>query len=185
MRETRIAIRYAKALFDLALERNTLEQIKTDMELVVSVFKQNRNLRIILQSPIINEKKKVAITKAIFENKLREISLHFLIIIIRKRREANILAIAEQFIILYKDYKKITTTFLQTVVKIDDNIKKKVVELMKHQTEGEIELIEEIKKELIGGFVLSFKDKQYDASILRQIENLKKEFDINLYIKGL
>jgi F-type H+-transporting ATPase subunit delta len=56
---------------------------------------------------------------------------------------------------------------------------------MKHQTEGEIELIEEIKKELIGGFVLSFKDKQYDASILRQIEDLKKEFDINLYIKGL
>ena len=51
-------------------------------------------------------------------------------------------------------------------------------------SDSTIELTEELDEKLIGGFVLSFDDKQLDASILRQIKNLKKEFDINLYIKG-
>ena len=43
---------------------------------------------------------------------------------------------------------------------------------------------EEVKEELIGGFIFSYEDKQYDASILKRIKNLRKEFKHNLYIKG-
>lgn len=56
---------------------------------------------------------------------------------------------------------------------------------MNDQTKGSIELIEEVKEDLIGGFVLQWKDRQYDASILNQINKMKKGMAmINLYKKG-
>jgi F-type H+-transporting ATPase subunit delta len=59
-----------------------------------------------------------------------------------------------------------------------------MVTLMKNYTKKEIELVEEIKEELIGGFVLQWDDKQYDASILSQINKMKRELaELNLYQK--
>jgi F0F1-type ATP synthase delta subunit len=56
---------------------------------------------------------------------------------------------------------------------------------MSNQTTGSIELIEEVNEELIGGFVLQWKDMQYDTSIQNQINKMKKGMAmINLYKKG-
>ena len=89
------------------------------------------------------------------------------------------------FVDLYKDYKGILTTIVKTAVPVTDEIRKKILEIMNDQTKGSIELIEEVKEDLIGGFVLQWKDRQYDASILNQINKMKKGMAmINLYKKG-
>ena len=111
-------------------------------------------------------------------------SLFFLFLITRKKRESVIESIALQFVELFKEYKNITTALLSTAVDLDQNIKDKVVKLLKEQTKGEIELLDKVDKELIGGFVLNYKDKEYNASIKKQIEALKRDFEENLYIRG-
>jgi F-type H+-transporting ATPase subunit delta len=40
---------------------------------------------------------------------------------------------------------------------------------------GEVELIEKIDSNIIGGFILKIGDKQIDRSVSRQLVNLKKE----------
>lgn len=183
MKETKIANRYAKALFDLALEKELIDQVKVDMELVVSVCQQNKDFRMMLQSPIIFTGKKEAILREIFEKQIQQISYYFLMIITRKKREALLEAIAQQFVIIFKEYKNITMATLSTAVELDKEIKDKVIALLSEQTKGEIELTEEINKDLIGGFVLSYDDNQYDASIKKQIKELRRDFDKNLHIR--
>ncbi len=183
MKETKIANRYAKALFDLALEKGLIDQVKDDMEMVVSVCQQNKDFRMMLQSPIIFTEKKEAILKEVFESQIQQISYFFLMIITRKKREAVLEAIAQQFVIIFKEYKNITMAKLSTAVELDKEIKNKVTALLGEQTKGEIELSEEVTKDLIGGFVLSYDDKQYDASIKKQIKELRRDFDKNLYIR--
>ena len=73
--------------------------------------------------------------------------------------------------------------FITTAIELDKEIKDKVTALLAEQTKGEIELSEEVSKDLIGGFVLSYDDKQYDASIKKQIKELRRDFDKNLYIR--
>ena len=184
MTEIKLASRYAKALFDFSIEQDVLEQVKDDMKLVVSVCKQNREFRLMLESPIIYTDKKEAIIIEIFGKHIQKSSRHYLLIIIRKKRESLVEGIAYQFIEQYKEYKNITTAELATAIQLDPEVKNNVITLLEDQTKGEIELIEEIKEELIGGFVLSYKDYQYDSSIKKQIKELKKEFDTNLYIRG-
>jgi F-type H+-transporting ATPase subunit delta len=92
--------------------------------------------------------------------------------------------ISNQFIVLYKKYKNILPANLLTSVEVDNETRQHLINLLHKHTKSEIELTEEVKKELVGGFILSFEDQQYDASIQRKIKNLKKEFEINLYVKG-
>jgi F-type H+-transporting ATPase subunit delta len=172
MKNTLIAKRYAKALFEFAIEQNALEEIKKDIELLLQVIVQNKDFRMLLKSPIVT-------------GKVSDISLRYFEIITSKRREAYMEGITEEFIILYKEYKNIVTTNFQTVVPMDASIKRQVIKLMEGQTGGTIDFIEEINKDLIGGFVLSYDNKKYDASIAKEISNLKKDFEINLYERKL
>ena len=184
MRETRIAIRYAKALFELSLEQKSLEQTSQDMLLVREVCLQNKDFRLVLSSPIIKSDKKQSIMKSLFEGKLGKLSLAYLNIIAKKRRENFIEPIAEQFSELYKEYKGVISVVLTTAVNADDSIKNKVKELVRGFTKKEVDLIEEIKGEIIGGYILKFGQYQFDDSISKKITKLKKEFNINVYEKG-
>lgn len=184
MKEVKIANRYAKALFDLAVEKDVLERIKNDAQLVYTVCKTNRDFILMLRSPVIKASKKLSVFKNVFEKSIHALTYEFLVIITKNKREGLIMDISEQFIEIYKKHNNIVTAMLSTAVKIDNDTRESIVNLLKKQTNAKIELAEDVNKDLMGGFVLNFDDKQYDASILRQIQNLRKEFDVNLYIKG-
>ncbi len=184
MREYKVAGRYAKALFDLAIEMKVLEKVYADAELIIDVCEENRDFVLLLRSPIIKDVKKLAIIKDIFEKNLNELTYRFLVVITRNKRESIIKEIAERFVDFYKEYKNILPVNLTAAIKLDEETRGKIIELLNTHSDSTIELTEKVDEKLIGGFVLSFDDKQLDASILRQIKNLKKEFDINLYIKG-
>jgi F-type H+-transporting ATPase subunit delta len=180
-----IAVPYAKALFDLTLEKNLLEETMKDMQVVASLVEKNKDFRMMLKSPVISEGKKRIIFSRIFEKVLSKLTFTFLLIIIRKKRESYIGDIAFAFLELYKDYKGILTTTLKTAVPVSDDIRIRVRDLMKNQSKGEIDLIEEVNAELVGGFILQWKDKQYNASILKQIKRLQRGVTrVNLYKKG-
>ena len=90
MKETRIAIRYAKALFELAMEQNSVETTYQDMILIRNVCHENREFRLMLSSPVIKIDKKQAILKLLFEKKTGALIQAYLHIIVAKRRESFI-----------------------------------------------------------------------------------------------
>ena len=169
-----IAIPYSKALFDLSIENNVLEDTFRDIELVDRICKSNRDFQMMLKSPIVHTTKKIKILRSIFEEEATKLTLTFLSIITRKKRESFIPDICLAFIELYKDYKGILPTHVKTAGPLTETIRKQVIDVMKKFTGKEIELMGEVKEELIGGFILQWNDKQYDASILKQIKEMKK-----------
>jgi F-type H+-transporting ATPase subunit delta len=186
MNVSQIAIPYAKALFELAIETNALEATLKDMNVVAELCNNSRDFRLMLKSPLVKSDKKKIIFTRIFGAVLSKMTFTYLLIIVKKKRESLIHDISVVFVDLYKEYKGILPTTLKTAVPVTDDIRKQVIALMKNQTKKEIELIEEIKEELIGGFVLQWKDKQYDASIRSQISRMQKEVaKMNLYVKGI
>ncbi|MGE5424293.1 MAG: ATP synthase F1 subunit delta [Syntrophothermus sp.] len=180
------AIPYAKALFDLAKERNELEAVMKDMQVIASISSSNKDFMMLLKSPIIHSDKKIKIIREVFRETTGVTTLTFLEIIIRKKREKFIPEIALAFQELYQDYNNILVTHVKTAAPITTEIREEIIRIMKEHTSKTIELEEEIDKDLIGGFVLNWKDKQYDASILSQINQLKKNVArINLFVKKI
>jgi F-type H+-transporting ATPase subunit delta len=177
-----IAVPYAKAIFDFAMEQNAVENVQKDMQALASLCKSNRDFLLMLKSPILKTEKKQKILTAVFKDSVSEITRGFLRIIIAKKRESLLPDMALAFVELYKDYKGILTTYVKSAVPLTDEIRKEILAVMSTQAKGNIDLVEEIKEELIGGFILQWKDMQYDASILHQVNRMKKGIaNINLY----
>jgi F-type H+-transporting ATPase subunit delta len=180
-----IAIPYAKAFFEVAQEQHSLEEAMKDMKLVREICATSKELRLLLKSPIITSDRKAKIIRLIFENKVSKLTLSYMLIILRKKREMILPDLAAEFLELYQDYKGILTTYLRTASPVSAEVRAKIIGIMKQQTQKEIEMFEETDPELVGGFILRWKDQQYDASILRQINKLKNEIaSINLFVKG-
>jgi F-type H+-transporting ATPase subunit delta len=180
-----VAERYAKALFDIALEKGAVEEVYQDSLLITKACEESRDLRLLLKSPIINSGKKLTIIRDIFGKNIHQITLTYLLIMVRKNRESFIPAIAGQLAELHQAYRNILTVHFKSPVLPDEETRKQVLSLMEKYTGADIDLKAEIDGSLIGGFVLNWKDKQYDVSIRREIDDMRNVIaKINLYKKG-
>jgi F-type H+-transporting ATPase subunit delta len=185
MIETRVSFRYAKSLLDLSLEKGQLEQVREDMQLILDTIRENHDLTLMLKSPVIKTDKKQVILKAIFGGKIGVISSEFIDIITRKLREGELEGIADAFLSQYKKHKQILTAVITTASGLDKSLRERVLAIVKGSTQSEVELVEKVNKDLLGGFVLRVGDQQVDASILRQIKNLDRTFSENPYIREI
>lgn len=107
-----------------------------------------------------------------------------MLIMVRKNREAFIPAIAIKVAELYQAYRNILTVHFKSPVLPDETTRKQVMVLMQKYTGSDIDLKAEIDQSLIGGFILNWDDKQYDASIRREIDDMRNAISkVNLYKK--
>lgn len=183
MSQIQIANRYAKALIDLAVEQSSLEAVYSDLQTLSGVCKHPEFLAM-LNSPIVNSDKKQAIVDQLFSSSFQELTMKFIHLIISKTREAALPAICVAGEEQYKALKKIRTALVTTPVELNptelDSIKQKFSFWL---NEGEtMELNQKLDQKLIGGFIFEMGDKSYDASIKRQMDELKDELYDTSYI---
>jgi len=173
----RFAVRYAKSLLDLAIEKNILDAVFTDVKGIQKTFAGSSDLVAMLKSPIIKADKKQSILNSLFSGKINELTDKFLNITVSKAREPFLPEIFESFMEQYNEHHKITAATLTSATEVDDALINQVKGIIKQATgRGKIELNTKIDASLIGGFVLQFEDKLYDTSVARKLDNLKKTF---------
>jgi F-type H+-transporting ATPase subunit delta len=182
MRETKVANRYAKSLIDLAKERNELDAAFQDMEVIFKACNESKDLRVFLNSPVVNAEKKKNVLNSIFAGKIGALTTGFMNIITAKGREYLLAEIASEYIRQYKVLKNITEARVISAVPLDASVKDRVLALIKQTATGEVEITEVVDPELIGGLVVRIGDRQVDASIKKKLNELKKEFSKNLYV---
>ncbi len=177
MSAERLSYRYAKSLIDLAKEQGTLETIKGDIDSLVAAT-ENRDLALLLKSPIVSKMKKAGVLEAIFGDSFDDMTMSFMDILLSKGREMYIPEIATEFLAQYKALNKVSTVKVTTATPMNDaalaSIREKLV--------GSPDLAENIEIEtavdasLIGGFKLEFNDRLYDASVAHRLNEMKKAF---------
>jgi F-type H+-transporting ATPase subunit delta len=186
MADTRAASRYVKSLLGLAVEKKVLDEVHRDLQLFSQVVSDSRQFELLLQSPVIKHDQKLQILKKIFHGKVNSLTMSFFEIITRKNREPILASVAREFHNAYNDYKGIGKATVTTAIPLDAKSREEFETLVKeYSKKKQVELIERVDPELIGGFVLKVGDRQVDASIKNKIKTLKVKFSENPYIKEL
>jgi len=174
MNNSKISVRYSRAIFQSALGKKNLDKVYQDMIFISEICKIPETKEF-LQSPIITPSKKEAVFHSMFEGNVEDITLSLLDLVVKNGRENFLPLIALNFIHETKKYKGITETVLTTAVKVDDNIRKQVTELISGIFKTSVELKENVDPEIIGGFILQIDDSYIDASIKNKLRKIKKE----------
>jgi len=172
MNDSKIPVRYAKALFELAVEKSLTDKICNNILLVQEVV-QMQEIKDLLTSPIVTSLQKKKMFKAILEEKVDALMLSFIDMVVKNKRETYLDGIARYFIRLYKIEKNIKSVELTTAVEIDSAQKEAFKNQVLKSYKAEIELIAKVNPEIVGGFVLQVDDLLYDASVKRQLRNIQ------------
>src|ERR1700733_9008824 len=125
MQNPRLATRYAKSVLDLAIEKNSVEAVLADMQVIHRICVQNRDFEVMLSSPVINGDKKLSVINEVLKRfNINEISQAFINLLVVKGRELNLPVIANAFIEQYNVLKNIRTVKLTTASPMNDVTRK-------------------------------------------------------------
>ena len=175
MLQSRAAKRYAKALIELAAERDTLQEVDSDMRHISASIDENPELRNLLQNPIINGEVKQDALQG-FYGDLSPLALDTIRVLVENKRIELLQNVADQYIILYEQLKQEDVAEVTTAITLDQALEKKLLQKLKKITGNTVTLNNTIDESILGGFILRIGDIQYNASIASKLENLRREF---------
>ena len=178
MAEARAAIRYAKAVLSLATDQKATEAVNKDMKLIVNTIVDSKDLREMLQNPVVRSSDKKTVLNQVFKN-TSKITANLISTLITNKRIALLGDVASKYNQLYDALIGTEVAKVTTAVALTDSLKTKVLAKVKELTGKEIEVINIIDESILGGFILRVGDIQYNASIANKLNKLKREFTLN------
>ena len=186
MPNPRLATRYAKSLIDLSTEKGQLGKVYEDMLYLQAVCKGSREFVNLLRSPVVKADKKESVLTAITTGKIGELTAAFNKLLVTKGRESDLPEIVNAFIDQYNTLMGIHKVKLTTAVPVSKEIKNNIINKVKANSGLEsVELETKVDESLIGGFVLEFNNNLVDASVLRDLKDIKKQFADNEWIHNI
>ncbi|MEX0981840.1 MAG: ATP synthase F1 subunit delta [Bacteroidales bacterium] len=174
MNDSKISVRYAKALFESALENEILEQVRNDM-VEIQTISRVPEFQKLLDSRIIKESEKNRIVEELLKNRTQSLTMSLLSLLIKNGREQYIPAIARNYGDLFRHHTGIKAATFITAAPVSDMIKERVEKVFKEAMKSELEMLCESNEDLIGGFIVRVDNRQYDASVASSLKCVKKK----------
>lgn len=167
---------YGDALFELALEKQSVDVLYEEAQALREIFKNNGELMQLLNHPKISKEEKNAAVKAIFDGRVSDDMAGFLVLVVDKGRADELDAVLGYFLSVVKEYKKIGVVDVTCAVELSDAQKKKLCEKLLATTDyATLEMHYQVDAALIGGIVVRIGDRVVDASIRTKLAQMEKQ----------
>ncbi len=173
---SRAAIRYAKAVLQQASEANIANVVFEDMQCVHNTIEGNKELRLVLSSPVVKAEDKKEALLSIFQ-KQSDTTKSLITILVDNQRTGLLGNVSKKYIELYNDTQGVKAAQVTTAVPLSSDLEVKVLAKVKELTGSDKVSIENnIDESILGGFILGIGDLQYNASIANKLATIKREF---------
>jgi len=169
-----IAQVYARALFEVAVERDALDEIHEQLDAFAGAMNDTREFAVFFFSPYFS----VAEKKEGLERAVRDANpafSNFLEALIERHRMPAIFRIREEFSDLYDEERKLLPVTITSAVALDEQTVQSLGRRIGDQVERQIEVSAAVDPDIIGGIVLRVGNVILDASIKNRLEQLRKQ----------
>ncbi len=176
MKTSRAARRYAMALMAVAEEQKMVDRIAADLELIDATLRGSRELRLLVESPVVAPAKKKGALRAVFGERVTAVTITFLDLLVSKERERILPDIAADFGRLRDEKEGIVSVEVTSAVQLGLPQEQKLREKLEQFTGKKIRIRVTLDTALKGGLRVQIGDTVLDASIRRQLEMLRAKF---------
>lgn len=178
-KDTTVAKRYAKALFEVAQSRGIVEQVEQDLQAAVDAVEASDDLRTLLLHPNIDTEAKVGMIRTVFEGKVADPVLQTLVLMIQRRRETLLS-------VLLDDYRRIANEALgradaivKTPFPLTEEQKAEIAESFGKLLGKTVRITHVLDKSLLGGMQVIIGDRLYDGSLAGKLDRLEKSLNVS------
>ena len=169
-----IARVYSEALFDVAKEKGTLDEIHEQLGQVADGIADNRDLQVFLFSPYFSSSEKREGISRVVSGADPEL-VNFLELLAEKHRMPAIFRIRRRFDESWAKEERRLEVKLTSAVDLPPDLVEEVGKQIEKQTGQTIELETDVDENVLGGIVLQVGNMVLDASVRNKLERLRKE----------
>ena len=174
MKESRAAVRYAKAALEFAIEKKAADQVDADMRHVLEVLEESEEFRNMLGNPVLEAAVKKQYLMEIFA-KSHQISRDLIALLVDNKRIGQLSTVAAKYVELNELLKGEKVAYVTTAVPLSKELEKKILAQVESFTKNKVTLENIVDEQIIGGFVLRVGDMQFNSSIANKLNNIKRE----------
>ena len=174
MKQSRAAIRYAKAVFSLANDSNISSNVYKDMMFYIDFSKIDSSFSEMLISSVINLKSKQDIILSL-NTQICNLSKDLIGLLITNKRLSIFVDVANSYKSLYEQSNNMTKAIVITALPITEDIKQSALNKINSISNKTVEIHNIIDKNILGGFILRYEGKEYNASLSNKLQKIKKE----------
>lgn len=174
MTGSRAAVRYAKAILEMAQASNVAAQVNEDMALIASTIKGNKELNDFINSPTVKADIKESALNEVFSG-AQNITKGLLHLLHENKRFGILEQVALQYKAQYDVASGIETATVTTAFPITAELEGKVMAKIKEFSNKKITIKNVVDPSIIGGFILRIGDMQFNASVANRLLTLKRE----------
>ena len=180
---TKVAVPYARALFDFSVEKNIMHQITADFQNLDVFLEETSELTDYLNNPVVKEEAKRTILEKTVKSQINTETFKFLMVLVKRGRINLLRAVINNYLELVYQTASIKMIEVSTASAFTNTQKDTLIEKLKELTNArEIRLVINEDPTLIGGFLIKTESKVIDFTIKNQLQQLAKHLDTVLEI---
>ena len=180
---SKIAVPYARALFDFSVEKNIMHQITADFQNLEIFLNKSPEFTDYLNNPIVSQDAKREVLTKTLQSQVNTETFKFLMVLVNRDRINLLKSVIANYLELVYETASIKTIDVVTAVEFSNAQKNTLIQKLKELTNArEIKLAITVDSNLIGGFLIKTESKVIDFTIKNQLQQLAKHLDSVLEI---
>ena len=169
-----ISDRYASALYDLASEKKLVDVVLDDLLFIQSMIKNNKDLKLVIKSPLIKSNDKLKILQNILKSKNpNELSSTFLKVLSKNKRFQKTVDIISQFKNINAQKRGDVLADITSAEKLSNEQQDNIKEQLRKILGDKLSLSYKVDEQIIGGLIIKVGSKMIDTSLSNKINKLK------------
>lgn len=174
MIDSKVAKRYAQALFSVAKDGKVMDAVASDLKDLARCITESPELAMFIRNPILKKEERTQLIRNVFEGKIQPLVVTFLLFLVEKNRLNIVGDVIEMFGRLYKEEKQIIDIQIETERDMDPAMLDAIVNKLSQRLNKKIETTVRVVPELLGGFKLNVQGVVYDASLKTQLQKFQE-----------
>ena len=169
-----IAERYAKGLFELAQEENTVAEKNEQVQNLIAILNQNEELQVLLHAVKITRSEKRNIIETVFGSSFDADMINFMKLLIDKGRIRYLKEILHEYVRLANEELGIEEAIVWSARKLKDEDIERIRAALEKKRGKKILITNKIDPKLIAGIKVSVGNNVTDATMKHKMETMKE-----------
>lgn len=178
--ETRVASRYARALFNTAKHGNILDAVQSDLHGIADTLTRDARFKRFLLNPEVAREDKMTLLATVFSGRTTALTMQALRTLLQKDRQDLIEVVRSEFDALKRDHDKVVKIKIETARPLDAALRGAIVRKVETATSKTVQVEEEVIEGLLGGVRVRIGNFLMDGTVTGALGKMREKLQYDL-----
>ncbi|MGZ9586320.1 F0F1 ATP synthase subunit delta [Paenibacillus marinisediminis] len=172
--ETVVAKRYAKALFELALEQKSVLETEQQLKSVVEAIQSSHELELLLTTPNIDMAGKLDVLNTMFQGHISDHVIELIKLLVERGRVAILNDVLASYVQIAGAALGSVDAVVTSAKPLSESEQQAIAETFGKQLNKKIRISNVINASIIGGIQVRIGDRLYDGSLSSKLARMER-----------